>query len=187
METNNHICPVWVGYLMANPLRKLQQNPKKIFKNYIRPGMNILEIGPAMGFFSIPMAEMTGPDGKVYCVDIQKDMLKQLEKRALKKGVHNIIEPLLSNKDSLNIYALKGTVDFTLLANVVHEVPDRKKNFAEVGAAMKPNTKLLFIEPKMHVKEKDWHESLKIAGECGFEPVKSIAVSGSRAFELLKL
>lgn len=171
---------------MTSPLRKLQQNPKKILAPYINQGIKILEVGSAMGYFSIPMAKMTGQNGKVYCVDVQENMLKKLDKRAKRKGVKEIIESRLANHNSLNIKELTGEIDFTLLAYVVHEIPDQKKLFTEVAKAMKKNAIALYIEPKMHVKEKVWLESLRIARENGFILCKSVSVPGSRAFELVK-
>lgn len=187
METKQHICPVWVGYLMSSPLRKLQQNPQKILGPYITSGMKILELGPAMGYFSIPMAKMTGKAGKVYCVDIQEKMLNKLNERARKKGVGKIIESRLADQNSLNVSDLAGKVDFALLAYMVHEVSDKKKLFTQVAESMKKNTKVLFIEPKMHVKEEDWLNSLRIANESGFVLKKQILVSGSRGFELVRM
>jgi len=186
MKTKQHVCPVWVGYIMANPLRRLWENPEKILSPYIGKGIKILEVGPAMGYFSIPMANMTGMNGKVYCLDIQEHMLKKLDKRAKRKGVTNIIKSRLANQDSLNIKDLAETIDFTFLAYVVHEVPDRKKLFTEVAEAMKKNAKILFMEPKSHVKENDWLESLRFARESGFVLGKSVSLSGNRAFELIK-
>jgi len=187
METKQHICPVWVGYFMLSPLRSILQNPEKLLNSYINKGMNILEIGPAMGFFSIPMAKMTGPNGKVICVDIQKNMLKKLDIRAQSKQVNSIIETRLANNHSFHINDLEKKIDFTLLAYVVHEVPDQKVLFNEVANTMKKHAKVLFIEPRMHVKEKDWLESLRIARENGFELSKSLPISRSRAFELIKI
>ena len=40
-----HVCPVWVGYLLASPLRKLFHNPKKILGPYVEEGMKVLDIG----------------------------------------------------------------------------------------------------------------------------------------------
>lgn len=186
MEAKPHVCPVWVGYLMSSPIRKLQQNPYKILGPYITPGMNILELGPAMGYFSIPMAKMTGKTGKVYCVDIQENMLDKLNKRSQRKGVYSIIDTILSDRDSFNIHDLQGSIDFTLLAYMVHEVPDQARLFREVALAMETNAKVLLIEPKMHVKENDWRESLRIASENGFVLSRSLKISGSRAFELMR-
>ena len=64
-----HVCPVWVGYLLASPVRKLIQNPKKLLSPYVEEGMTVLDAGCAMGFFSLPMARMVGPNGKVICGD----------------------------------------------------------------------------------------------------------------------
>ncbi len=172
---------------MASPLRKLQQNPQKILGPYITPGMKILELGPAMGYFSIPMAKITGNAGKVYCVDIQENMLFKLDERARKKDVSNIIESRLASQDSLNVSDIIGKIDFTLLAYMVHEVSDQKKLFTEVAETMKKNAKVLFIEPRMHVKEKDWLNSLRIANESGFVLSRQILISGSRAFELVRM
>ena len=69
------VCPLWVGYLLASPIRKLLQNPKKILSPYIEEDMKVLDIGCAMGFFSIPLARLIGSNGKVICVDMQKKMI----------------------------------------------------------------------------------------------------------------
>jgi ubiquinone/menaquinone biosynthesis C-methylase UbiE len=186
METKTHVCPVWVGYFLASPLRKLQQDPYRILNPYVQPGMQVLEIGPAMGFFSIPLARMTGSKGKVYSVDIQEKMLLRLEERAKKAGVTGIIEPCLASNGSLQIEFLEGGIDFCLLAYVVHEVPDRPTFFIEIADAMKPGTLALLIEPKSHVRETEWNMSLTIARECGFNLAREVRIPGSRAFELVR-
>jgi len=57
------VYPVWVGYLLASPIRKLFQNLHKILGHYIEKGMKVLDVGCAMGFFSLPLAGMVGPMG----------------------------------------------------------------------------------------------------------------------------
>ena len=68
-----HICPWWVGYLLVCPIRRWFQAPDKILSPYITEGMTVLDIGPAMGFFTIPAARMVGYSGKVIAVDVQTD------------------------------------------------------------------------------------------------------------------
>jgi len=70
------VCPVWVGYFLASPIRKLYQNPFDILRPYLKEGMKVIDIGSAMGFFSIPAAKMAGSSGKVICIDLQKKCLK---------------------------------------------------------------------------------------------------------------
>jgi hypothetical protein len=45
----HRVCPWWVGYILASPVRKLWQNPVRILKPFVRPGMTVLEPGPGMG------------------------------------------------------------------------------------------------------------------------------------------
>ncbi len=186
METKQHICPVWIGYLLTSPLRKVFENPSALLSYYVLPGMKILEIGPAMGFFSIPLAKMTGKYGKVYCVDIQEKMLDKLRNRAIKKGVINEIELILSNGNSLNIEHLSDKIDFTLLAHVVHEVPDQKLLFQQINRAMKSDAKVLLIEPKGHVTHNNWNKTLKTASECGFTLHQSPHLKRGWIMELIK-
>jgi len=56
----HHLCPVWIGYLLASPVRKLSQNPRKILGPYVNEGMTVADIGCAMGFFSLPLAKQSG-------------------------------------------------------------------------------------------------------------------------------
>ena len=70
-----HICPWWIGYILASPLRRLLQNPRKILDPHVKPGMIMLDVGCGMGYFSLAMAETVGPEGKVVCVDLQPKMI----------------------------------------------------------------------------------------------------------------
>ena len=186
METKPHVCPVWVGYLMNSPIRRFRQNPYNMLEAYIRPGMKILEVGPALGFFTIPMAYMTGTEGKIYAVDIQEGMLKRLRLRAVKKKVGTRLDTILSNSGTLNIDHLKEAIDFCLLAYVVHEIPDKQKMFLEIAHSLKPGSRVLFIEPRGHVKEKEWNASVAQALKCGLIIGRPVRVRSSRACELLK-
>jgi len=50
------VCPWWLGYLLACPLRRLSQDPGRILAPYVRGGMAVLEPGPGMGFFTLKLA-----------------------------------------------------------------------------------------------------------------------------------
>ena len=58
-----HVCPWWVGYLLANPIRRMMQDPEELLRPYLWSGMTVLEPGPGMGFFTIPVAQMIGETG----------------------------------------------------------------------------------------------------------------------------
>ena len=137
-----HVCPVWAGYFLLSPLRKLIQNPQTILSPYVREGMTVLDYGCAMGFFSIPLARMAGAGGKVICVDIQEKMLRILEKRARKAGVAACIETRLCNQPASCLHDLAGKIDFALAFAVVHEVPNPSGLFAVFTAGITPSGKV---------------------------------------------
>ncbi|HNW52378.1 MAG TPA: class I SAM-dependent methyltransferase [Prolixibacteraceae bacterium] len=176
---NQKVCPWWLGYTFLIPLRKYQHDPYKIVGSHVKKGMTVMDFGCAMGYFSIPLAKMTGPNGKVYCVDIQEKMLERLEKRAKKRKVSSTIKPLLAGK-SYNPAALKEQLDFALLFMVAHEVPDQTILFRDLFTMLKPGGKVLFFEPEGHVKREAFERSLKLAIATGFtitdkKPVKGLS------------
>ncbi len=162
-----HMCPWWLGYALIIPCRKYRHNPDKILSPYVRKGMTVMDFGCAMGYFSIPMAKMTGATGKVYCVDIQEKMLSNLKRRAQKFGVQEIITPLqvgVNYKPS----DLKNALDFMLLFAVVHEIPTQSELFRDAFEMMKSGGKILFAEPKGHVCPEAFQHSIELALKAGF-------------------
>lgn len=82
-----HVCPIWVGYLLASPLRRLFQNPLKLLGSYTREGMTVVDIGCAMGFLTLALPELVGQRGRVIAVDVQEKMIETLRRRVVKAGL----------------------------------------------------------------------------------------------------
>jgi ubiquinone/menaquinone biosynthesis C-methylase UbiE len=181
-----HICPVWVGYLLASPLRKLFQDPQELLAPYASDGMAVLDIGCAMGFFSLPLAERVGAGGRVICVDVQEKMLAVLQRRAARAGLRERIETRACRADSLGVADLRGRIDFALAFAVVHEVPDARTLFSEVHAALKSGRRLLIAEPRGHVKPPAFEQTVSTAEACGFRRVEPIHVRWAHALALQK-
>ncbi len=40
-----HVCPWWLTYTFDNPLRRWIQDPVRILDNFVRPGMNVMDVG----------------------------------------------------------------------------------------------------------------------------------------------
>jgi ubiquinone/menaquinone biosynthesis C-methylase UbiE len=182
------VCPWWLGYLMASPLRRWRmQNPKNMLAPYIREGMTVLEPGPGMGFFTLPLAQMTGPNGRIVAVDIQPEMLESLRRRALKAGLLPRIETRLAHADSMRIDDLKDTVDFVLAFAMVHEVPSAEVFFREVASTLRPGALLLLVEPAGHVKPDKFESELEAAQKAGLDPVRRPFMRRSLAAVLRKI
>ncbi|MFH1760187.1 MAG: methyltransferase domain-containing protein [bacterium] len=181
-----HVCPWWLGYFLASPVRRIFEKPEELLSLYINSGMHILEIGPGMGFFSLPMAEMTGPDGIIYCVDLQDKMLKSLEKRAVKKKLIDRIECRKCSQNSLEINDLKEKIDFILAYAVVHEIPDKTIFFSETYSSLKAGCKLLMADPKFHVSEEEFNKTVLKAEEAGFKAIENPNIWRSRSVVFIK-
>lgn len=180
------VCPFWVGYFLINPLRTLFQNPYKLLTPFITPGMKVLDIGCGMGFFSLPLARMIGANGKVICVDVQEKMIKTLKKRAEKAGLTDRIETRICNQNSLGLDNLSEEIDFALAFAVVHEVPSATQFFDEINRTLKPTGRLLIVEPKGHVSEKDFTMSISGAQQNGFKIIDNPSIPRNRTMLLKK-
>jgi len=174
-----HICPVWVGHLLASPVRKLLQNPRRILTPYVTEGMTVLDVGSAMGFFSLPLARMVGERGRVLCVDLQEKMLIALRKRAGKAALLGRIETRTCSQNSLQLDDVKERIDFVLACAVVHEVPEPKKFFSEIYAALKQSAKFLIFEPKSHVSKRGFEASIELAEKAGFRSIETPHIARS--------
>ena len=148
--------------------------------------MKVLDIGCAMGFFSLPLAKMVGSGGKVICVDVQEKMIKSLEKRARKAGLTDRIETRICRDSSLGLGDLKEEIDFALAFAVVHEVPDIGAFFSQICETIKPAGRLLIAEPGGHVSENDFKITVSVAEQNGFQAVDSSQISLSRVVLLEK-
>ena len=183
----NHLCPWYLGYVLASPVRRFYQNPEKLLNSYLKEGMKVLEVGPGMGFFSLPMARIVGESGRIFCIDVQEKMLQSLRRRAVRANLHSRIEMHLCGESSLQIDNLAGSIDFALAFAVVHEVPDQKLLFKEICASLKKDGLLLISEPKGHVSEGEFEKTLSLTQTNGMEKVDSPNIRGSYSAVLRKI
>lgn len=177
---SHRVCPFWMGHLLLCPFRQFGQNPVKILAPYVGSGTTVLEIGPGMGFFTLPMARIVGSGGKIVTVDVQPKMLDTVRLRAARTGLADRIEGRACQPTSLGIGDLAGKVDFVLLFAVVHEVPDAKRLFGEIAQAMKPGACCLVAEPKFHVSVQDFDLTIAAAEQHGLKLDERPDIWGSR-------
>jgi SAM-dependent methyltransferase len=178
---SHRVCPWWLGYLLASPLRKIACRPAKLLAPYVRAGMTVLEPGPGMGFFTLDLARLAGETGRVIAIDIQPRMLGRLRRRAAKAGLLDRLDVRLAEPGSLGAADLAGAVDFTLAFAMVHEMPSAAGFFREVAQASKPGARLLLAEPSGHVTASQFDVELQAAADAGFTRVEVPTVRRSHA------
>jgi len=191
MENNtcaesHQVCPWWVGYLMASPVRRILYQPARVLAPYVRPGMVVLEPGPGMGFFTLELARLVGQSGRVVAVDVQSRMLDSLRRRADRAGILDRIDLRLASKESLGVGDLAGKVDFTLAFAVVHELPSAAAFYREAALVSKPGSRLLLAEPRGHVTSDLFATELRAARDAGFMTLERPALKSGHSALLEK-
>lgn len=181
--TSTHVCPVEIAGGLDNRLRRWLQNPYKILGPYIRPGMTVLDFGCGPGFFTIPMADMAGPDGRVFAVDLQQGMLDKVAAKARAAGLSQRIEPHQCSADAMGV---RTPVDFMLAFYMVHEIVGQERFFAEAHEVIKPGGALLVVEPPLHVSRAAFSQSVAKAQAAGFSAQAGPKVSLSKSILLVK-
>jgi len=177
----HRVCPWWLGYLLASPLRRLQQDPARLLAPYARAGMTVLEPGPGMGFFTLELARLVGPSGRVVAVDVEPRMLNALRRRAASAGLLGRIDARLARPDTLGINDLEGSVDFVLAFAVVHEMADAGAFFTEAARSLRPGGTLLLAEPSGHVGTAEFEAEMQAAAPAGLAAAERPRVRGCAA------
>jgi ubiquinone/menaquinone biosynthesis C-methylase UbiE len=146
--------------------------------------MTIADLGSGPGFFTIPMAQITGEKGLVYAVDSDQTMLNGLKENIVKSEVNpRIIKIVKSAVCHTGIP--KESVDLVLFANVLHEVADKKAFFGEVRRISKPTAYIVDVDWKTDqaeygppFKERlSEDEAKQVLVENGFSFIKQIDVA----------
>lgn len=177
-QQSHHVCPWWLAYTFDNPLRRWLHKPDRMFKGLVSPGQTAIDIGCGMGYFTIPLARMVGPAGRVLAVDLQEQMLKRVKKRAERAGLLSRITLHRSGPERLGISGKQA--DFVLGFWMVHEVADRPAFLREVAGLLKPGAHFLVAEPRMHVTASDVERTVELARAAGLEKVSEPKIGWSR-------
>jgi len=172
------VCPRWLCFTFDNPLRKIVHDPIAILSPYIQQGDTAIDIGPGMGYFTIPLAELVGSKGSLIAIDIQQKMLSALMARAHKKGLSDRIKTHLAGPDSIGF---NEKANFILAFWMMHEVPDQHRFLSEIRNLMKPAGLFLLVEPVIHVSKKNFTLAIETAKELGFVIKKSPKIRMSQS------
>ena len=110
----------------------------------IKPGAHVLDYGCGPGNYTIAAAELVGPSGKVYAVDIHPLGIREVQKKADKKGLGNV-KTILTN---CNTKLPDSSVDVVLLFYVLHDFKDPDAIIKELNRMLKPMGVLSVIDHK---------------------------------------
>ncbi len=111
-------------------------------------GMKVADLGAGSGFYSIESAKRVGPQGRVYSVDVQQDLLSKIKNTAALAGIRNI-EAVWGNIEKIGGTKLReAIVDRVVISNVLFQIAagDRDNLALEAKRILKPGGKLMVID-----------------------------------------
>ncbi len=137
---------------------------------HVRFGDRVADLGAGSGHFTRALSRLVGPQGKVFAVEIQKQLAESLAQMARTERLSNV-EPIWGDLESLGGTKISdGTLDAVLLSNTLSMLEDKATAFKECARILRKGGKLLVI---------DWTNSFK-----GMGPAAHMVVSESLAKDL---
>lgn len=136
----------------------------------LHSGLTIADVGAGTGFFTIPFALTIGPQGRVFAVDAQSEMLSQL-KQKLDEAVLTNVDLIHAEADRTGLAA--AICDLYFAANVWHEFDDHAAVLQEASRVLKPGG---------HIAILDWRTDI----EPTVGPPLQHRLNALSAIELLK-
>ena len=127
----------------SNPSQNIEQID-------LQSGASVADLGTGSGFYALAAAKAVGDKGKVYAIDVQKELLEKLKREAIQRRIHNI-NVIWGNVEKVGGTKIRdGAVDFVIAANLLFQIEHKMDFMAEIRRILKPKGKLLLI---------DWQDS----------------------------
>jgi ubiquinone/menaquinone biosynthesis C-methylase UbiE len=149
-------------------------DPQKIVAQLgLVPGDRVADLGAGNGEFTFASSRIVGNAGRVFAIEVQKDLVTRVKNAARGMDLPHNIEVIWGDVEEIGGTSLRdASVNAVIASNILFQL-DEKDNFAtEINRIMKPNGRLLVI---------DWSESY---GNMG--PRREMVVTRESAEKLLE-
>lgn len=123
-------------------------DPKKVLQKVgLKEKMKVADLGcGAVGYFVFPAADMVGPKGQLYAVDIQKHILENIEKRAQLENRHNVIT-VWSDLERYGATSVPSkSLDAVFLFNLLFQTKDRLTVLKEAARLLEVGGKMAVVD-----------------------------------------
>lgn len=109
----------------------------------LHEGMAVADVGAGTGLFTLALAEVVGPKGQVFAVDVQAYFLDHIGQKAKKAGLRNV-ELVRAQQDAVGL--AEGSVDLVLMCDSYHHVERPAAYLDSLKAALRPGGRLYIVD-----------------------------------------
>jgi predicted methyltransferase len=121
-----------------------QRVPEIVAALDVGSGSHVADVGAGFGYFTVRLARVVGPVGRVYAVDISAEALERLRRLADTIALRNV-EVVEGRPEDPRL--APGTLDAALIVNAYHEMTEHDSIAARLFQALKPGGRLVLVEP----------------------------------------
>ena len=119
---------------------------KNIEQLGLTPGMKVADLGAGSGFYTYAAAFTVGDGGRVYAVDIQKDLLSKIKNEGAKQHLFNI-ETIWGDLEKVGGTRLQEhLLDAAIVSNVLFQIENKENFFKELERILKPGRHVLLVD-----------------------------------------
>ncbi|MCH8040242.1 MAG: methyltransferase domain-containing protein [Nitrospinae bacterium] len=120
------------------------QHPEEVIRSLgLQAGDQVADLGSGSGYFTVRLASAVGSTGKVYAVDVDREMNDYVVKRAQEEGYNNVEVILAEYDDPL---LPESGVDLIFTCNTYHHLENRVQYFANVRKHLRPNGRVAIVD-----------------------------------------
>jgi len=109
----------------------------------VKAGMTLGEVGAGNGYFTLKLAGRVGPSGRIYANDILGSALAELQDRAYRQNLFNIMTILGTETDPR---LPPGKLDMVFLVRAFHDLSEPVVMLDRIAASLKPGGKIVIVE-----------------------------------------
>jgi protein-L-isoaspartate O-methyltransferase len=141
---------------LDRPEREAEEAPSKaIAALNVRAGAVVADVGAGSGYYTVRLARVVGPTGKVVATDLQPGMLDIIRSKIARERLTNV-EVVQGRGDDPVLPA--GAFDLILMVDVYHELASPQLFVRKLKEALKPDGRLVLIEfrledPRVPIRE----------------------------------
>lgn len=117
--------------VLDNVLRVLFRPPKRFLSKYVRERSVTADLGCGPGFFSVPMAQIVGPSGKVHAVDFDSRAIEKVRRKAERKSCSSQLDARTASAADVG-FIPDGSVDFVLAEGLLCCMKDHEGAISEI-------------------------------------------------------